>query len=150
MGLTDEALSLEERLDHELLSKSVKTLLRRLSDGSDKEVLTRFYLREEPRDKICSALALTSYQFNESLVRARRRFAEILRREGVALADVDVSCRRSTQKAARYVADELGLLKKAEFEIHMIQNNCCNREVDVWSTIKRYMPGSRGRKRVIG
>lgn len=82
----DEALSLEERVDHELLAKCVRTLLRRLPLARDREVLVRFYLQEESKQDVCRALQLSDLQFNQVLWRARQRFGEILRKSGVSRA----------------------------------------------------------------
>jgi RNA polymerase sigma-70 factor, ECF subfamily len=84
--LRDEALSLEERVDHELLAKCVRTLLRRLPLERDRQVLVRFYLHEESKEQVCRALNLSDLQFNQVLWRARQRFGEILRKNGVSRA----------------------------------------------------------------
>jgi DNA-directed RNA polymerase specialized sigma subunit len=81
--LKDEALSLEERVDHEKLAECVRTLMKHLPKQRDREVLERFYLREEPRTTIRQSLQLTELQFNQVLWRARKRFGDILRRHGV-------------------------------------------------------------------
>jgi len=83
-SLHDESLSLEEALDHDLLAKSVRELMTKLSVPRDREVLERFYLREEPRSAIRESMNLTELQFNQVLWRARQRFAEILRKQGFA------------------------------------------------------------------
>jgi RNA polymerase sigma factor (sigma-70 family) len=83
-NLQDEALSLEERLDHEQLAKCVRDLMDHLPVQRDREVLERFYLREEPRVSIRESLKLTDMQFNQVLWRARQRFGDILRRHGLA------------------------------------------------------------------
>lgn len=150
IGLSEEALSLEERLDEQLLSRSVKDLLRHQADAREREILTRFYLLEESRSAICNSLQLTAYQFNQTLYRARQRFADILRRRGFSLPDPGANCLKKTYQAAQYVADDLDLPHKQKFEMQMIQNSCCNHEVDVWSTIKRFMPKPRARKSVSG
>ena len=82
--LIDDALSLEERIDHELLAKCVRSLLKHLPMARDREVLMRFYFQEEPKDSICRALKLSELQFNQVLWRARQRFGEILRKHGVS------------------------------------------------------------------
>ena len=82
-SLRDEALSVEERLDHEKLAECVRTLIGHLPQQRDREVLERFYLREEPRTTIRQSLQLTELQFNQVLWRARQRFGDILRRHGV-------------------------------------------------------------------
>ena len=86
-NLKDEALSLEERLDHEQLAKHVRDLMDHLPVQRDREVLERFYLHEEPRTAIRESLQLTDMQFNQVLWRARQRFGDILRKAGLTLSD---------------------------------------------------------------
>jgi RNA polymerase sigma-70 factor (ECF subfamily) len=43
----------------------------------DREILTRFYLREQDQDRICSEMALTETQFRLLKSRAKARFGEI-------------------------------------------------------------------------
>lgn len=80
----DEALSLEERVDHELLARCVRELMTQLPTSRDREVLMRFYLHEEPKASVCRDLELSGLQFNQVLWRARQRFGAILRRHGVS------------------------------------------------------------------
>ena len=89
-NLKDEALSLEERLDHEQLAKHVRDLMDHLPVQRDREVLERFYLHEEPRTAIRESLQLTDMQFNQVLWRARQRFGDILRKAGLTLGDPNV------------------------------------------------------------
>ncbi len=84
-NLQDDALSLEERVDHEQLAKCVRDLMGHLPVPRDREVLERFYLQEEPRTSIRESLKLTDMQFNQVLWRARQRFGDILRRNGLAI-----------------------------------------------------------------
>jgi RNA polymerase sigma-70 factor, ECF subfamily len=90
-NLKDEALSLEERLDHEQLAKHVRDLMDHLPVQRDREVLERFYLHEEPRTAIRESLQLTDMQFNQVLWRARQRFGDILRKAGLALGERDAT-----------------------------------------------------------
>ena len=83
-NLTDDALSLEERIDHDILARSVRELIEELPGHRDREVLERFYLREESRVAICESLNLTSLQLNQVLWRARQRFGEVLRKHGLS------------------------------------------------------------------
>jgi RNA polymerase sigma-70 factor (ECF subfamily) len=83
-NLHDTALSLEEALDHDLRAKCVRELMNKLPMPRDREVLERFYLKEEARSAIRESMNLTELQFNQVLWRARQRFAEILRRQGFA------------------------------------------------------------------
>ena len=86
-NLKDEALSLEERLDHEQLAKHVRSLMDHLPMQRDREVLERFYLHEEERTAIRESLQLTDMQFNQVLWRARQRFGDILRKAGLELGE---------------------------------------------------------------
>ena len=83
-NLKDDALSLEESLDHDMQAKCVRELMGKLPVARDREVLERFYLKEEPRSAIRESMNLTELQFNQVLWRARQRFAEILRKQGFA------------------------------------------------------------------
>jgi RNA polymerase sigma factor (sigma-70 family) len=83
-NLTDDALSLEERADHDILARAVRELIEELPGHRDREVLERFYLREESRVAICESLNLTSLQLNQVLWRARQRFGEVLRKHGLS------------------------------------------------------------------
>jgi len=85
-NLQDEALSIEERLGQEQLAKCVRDLIGHLARERDREVLERYYLREESRTEIRESLRLTELQFNQVLWRARQRFGDILRRHGLAEA----------------------------------------------------------------
>jgi RNA polymerase sigma-70 factor (ECF subfamily) len=84
LNLHDNALSLEEALDHDLRAKCVRELMNKLPMPRDREVLERFYLKEEARSAIRESMNLTELQFNQVLWRARQRFAEILRKQGFA------------------------------------------------------------------
>jgi RNA polymerase sigma-70 factor, ECF subfamily len=86
-NLKDDALSLEERLDHEQLAKWVRELMVHLPVQRDREVLERYYLHEEPRTVIRESLQLTDMQFNQVLWRARQRFGDILRRHGLTTGE---------------------------------------------------------------
>jgi RNA polymerase sigma-70 factor (ECF subfamily) len=88
-NLHDTALSLEEALDHDLRAKCVRELMAKLPMPRDREVLERFYLKEEARSAIRESMNLTELQFNQVLWRARQRFAEILRRQGFAGSDAE-------------------------------------------------------------
>ena len=83
-NLHDTALSLEEALDTDLRAKCVRELMNKLPMPRDREVLERFYLKEEARSAIRDSMNLTELQFNQVLWRARQRFAEILRKQGFA------------------------------------------------------------------
>ncbi len=59
-------------------AKMVRTLLTELRSERDRELLMRFYLCEEDKQSICSALDLSNKHFNRVIFRARERFRELL------------------------------------------------------------------------
>jgi RNA polymerase sigma-70 factor (ECF subfamily) len=52
----------------------VRRLLSELTQERDRQVLLRFYLQEEDKERICDDLGLSSSEFNVVLFRARRRY----------------------------------------------------------------------------
>jgi RNA polymerase sigma-70 factor, ECF subfamily len=66
----------------------VRRLLRELSSPRDREVLVRFYLKEEERGSLCRSLGLTDLQFNRVIFRARERFRELLEHRGFGKSDL--------------------------------------------------------------
>ncbi|HEU4627491.1 MAG TPA: sigma-70 family RNA polymerase sigma factor [Steroidobacteraceae bacterium] len=66
----------------------VRRILRELSSPRDREVLVRFYLREEERSVLCRSLGLTDLQFNRVIFRARARFRELLEHKGLGKSDL--------------------------------------------------------------
>ena len=84
-AISDEALTLEERVDHVILARAVRSLVEQLTVPRDKEVIYRFYLHEEHKASICSSLGLSDLQFNQVLWRARQRLGEIIRKHGCAV-----------------------------------------------------------------
>jgi RNA polymerase sigma-70 factor (ECF subfamily) len=58
--------------------REVRRLLGELGTDRDRQVLFRFYVAEEKKDRICADLGLSSLHFNRVLFRARQRFKEML------------------------------------------------------------------------
>jgi RNA polymerase sigma-70 factor (ECF subfamily) len=58
----------------------VRRTMAELSSERDREMLVRFYLGDEEKQRICDDLRLTSLQFNRVLHRARTRFRELYER----------------------------------------------------------------------
>lgn len=65
----EEQTMLRERAA--LMSKALESISRR-----DREILTRFYLREQSQEQICSEMSLTETQFRLLKSRAKARFGE--------------------------------------------------------------------------
>ncbi|HEY7213019.1 MAG TPA: sigma-70 family RNA polymerase sigma factor, partial [Thermoanaerobaculia bacterium] len=63
----------------------VRRVLRDLANERDRQILLRFYIAEEDKDRICADYGLTNLQFNRVLHRARQRYRELyLTRRGEA------------------------------------------------------------------
>jgi RNA polymerase sigma-70 factor (ECF subfamily) len=58
----------------------MKQVLREMSDR-DFEVLTRSYIREQPAERICADMGLTTTQFQLLKSRAKARLSELIRRK---------------------------------------------------------------------
>lgn len=56
----------------------VRRLLGEMRNERDRELLYRFYLAEEEKERICADLGLSSLHFNRVLHRARQRFKALL------------------------------------------------------------------------
>lgn len=97
MSEPDGALALEDtaaaaRPGHtvqtEQWARVVARVIREMSSPRDREVLARFYLREEERESLCRSLGLTEMQFNRVIFRARERFRELLEHRGFRKPDL--------------------------------------------------------------
>jgi RNA polymerase sigma-70 factor (ECF subfamily) len=69
---------LADRLAREELADLVTQLLTELRQPRDREILRRFYLGDESKDRICRSLGLSAAHFDRVLYRARQRFRQIL------------------------------------------------------------------------
>ena len=58
-------------------ARDIAQTLESLPTDRDREVLRRFYLTMDDKDRICDDLGLTRLQFNRVLYRARERFREL-------------------------------------------------------------------------
>jgi RNA polymerase sigma-70 factor (ECF subfamily) len=67
---------LDSILRDELAAK-VRRLIAELPIERDRQILRRFYLLGEPKERICADLGLDSLDFNRVLSRARKRFKDL-------------------------------------------------------------------------
>ncbi len=74
--LPDPSENPEENAIFQQRTKLIHRVLSELGDR-DREILTRFYLREQGQDQICSEMALTETQFRLLKSRAKARFGEL-------------------------------------------------------------------------
>ena len=59
-------------------SALVRHVLQDLANERDRQILLRFYIAEEDKDRISADYGLSSLQFNRVLHRARQRYKELL------------------------------------------------------------------------
>lgn len=80
LSVASPAPSPEElAIEHEWRERAVAVL--GSFSQADREILVRFYWRGEEAEEICDALALTYNQFRLRKSRAKKRFAQAMRRE---------------------------------------------------------------------
>ncbi len=60
------------------LAQQIRTQIGLLSTVRDRELLCRFYLREEEKDSVCAALKLDPARFHRVLFRARQRMRALV------------------------------------------------------------------------
>ena len=68
-------------------ARLVKQLLQEMPVARDRELLVRFYLKEESKEDLCREFGLTELHFNRVIHRARDRFRDLLQRRGLGKAD---------------------------------------------------------------
>jgi RNA polymerase sigma-70 factor, ECF subfamily len=69
-----------EQLLQQERAAMVRAVLNELESDRDREILFRFYLAEQDKERICRDLGLTPVHFNRVLFRARERYRELYRR----------------------------------------------------------------------
>ncbi len=74
--LVDHGSTPEQNAMEQQRSELVLSILRKMA-SRDREILTRFYLEEQPLEQICEEMSLTDTQFRLLKSRAKARFAEV-------------------------------------------------------------------------
>lgn len=69
-----------ERLLSSERASLVREVMADLGSDRDRQLLFRFYVGEEDKDRLCRDLALSSLHFNRVLFRARQRYKELYER----------------------------------------------------------------------
>jgi RNA polymerase sigma-70 factor (ECF subfamily) len=77
-AVADEQLDVGSHVEDRQRSKAVLGVLADMATPRDRELLVRYYLRDEPKDEICRHLGLTDAHFNRVIFRARARFRTLL------------------------------------------------------------------------
>ncbi len=83
-----DSASPEEQSQREANARAVRQVLNGLASWRDREVLVRFYLREQSKQEICTALGLGDLDFNRVIFRARERMRRQLEGAGMGRADL--------------------------------------------------------------
>jgi len=68
-------------------ARIAQRVLADLPTARDRELLVRFYLRDEDKDAICADLGLSEEHFHRVIFRARQRLRALLEAKGLAKAD---------------------------------------------------------------
>ena len=76
-----------ESLESRQWARVVNDLLQEMGSERDRELLVRFYMKEESKDQLCRQFGLTDLHFNRVICRARDRFRDLLERRGWRKSD---------------------------------------------------------------
>jgi RNA polymerase sigma-70 factor (ECF subfamily) len=76
-----------DRVEANQWMEIARKLLQEVGSVRDRELLVRFYLQEEDKEKLCREFGLTELHFNRVVFRARNRFRELLQRHGLSGSD---------------------------------------------------------------
>ena len=74
----EEKVSVEDEIDKDNLRSNVRQLIGEMKVVRDREILYRFYVRDQAKPVICEALDLTPAHFDRVINRARNRFKQLL------------------------------------------------------------------------
>ena len=62
-------------------AKIVRQVISEMTSERDRQILFRFYIAEEEKEKICADLELTSLNFNRVISRALKRFTQLCKKK---------------------------------------------------------------------
>ena len=77
-----------ERVGRTQWAAAARQMLEEMPAQRDRELLMRFYLKDEEKEQICHELRLSREHFNRVIFRARNRFRELLAHRGLWKADL--------------------------------------------------------------
>jgi len=67
---------------------TARGVLAELKNDRDREILSRYYIADEPKESICRDLELSDLHFNRVLFRARQRYRELFEKRHLAGGDI--------------------------------------------------------------
>ena len=76
-----------ENVHEQQWATAARRMLEEMPVARDRDVLVRFYLDDEDREKICRELRLSEEHFNRVIFRARNRFRELIEHRGFRKVD---------------------------------------------------------------
>lgn len=68
-----------ERIDHQHARTLLEGVIEQLARKRDRDILHRFYLLDQDKPQICSALELSAVHFDRVLYRARQRMRDLIK-----------------------------------------------------------------------
>lgn len=74
----EESESVVDELDRDEVRQKVRRLISEMKVARDREILYRFYVRDQAKPVICEALDLTPAHFDRVINRARNRFKQLM------------------------------------------------------------------------
>ena len=77
-----------ESLEADEWAQLARRLLEEVRPVRERELLVRFYLKEESKEALCREFGLTEPHFNRVIYRARDRFRGLLQRRGLSKSDL--------------------------------------------------------------
>jgi len=66
-----------EQLCRKERSEVIRRVIKELKTERDREIIFRYYIAEEDKDRICADLGLTREQFNRVIFRSLKRYKEL-------------------------------------------------------------------------
>lgn len=75
-NVADDSPSPFQQLSRAEVCQLVREIIGELKVARDREILLRFYVRDEDKDRICEDLGIDGVHFNRVLFRARQRFKD--------------------------------------------------------------------------
>lgn len=85
--LSSDASPYDELCDA-TIAQLIRDLVTELPSRRDRELVTRYCLREEEKSDLCRALSLAPQHFDKVLFRTRRRLQRLIRNKGLGMDDL--------------------------------------------------------------
>ena len=77
----------EVDLDQQRIKQLVRVVIESLGTARDREIVRRYYLDEEQKERICATLGVSALSFDKLIFRARQRLKALLESRGFSRGD---------------------------------------------------------------